>query len=252
MSREEDFRLLRLLVATQFGEEPETVDGLVRKLGVSQSFVSQRLRRLQKEGYLDRRTVATPTGRVVHYIPRPAVHVEWISPDERVAVRWMAKTEIDWRFPLLSQIPDLAAQQTVLALLLRLQEQGLLFPGDLGKRGEPVPHLGLSLVVYGSTARGTARPGSDVDLLSIQDEAKKTVDVQEVVESACADVSLAAPRPIQVKHLLVDDVVVLPKGVQTSIKQDGLIVFDGLRAKRRGPSRRLWEFVYGGRDTANL
>jgi predicted transcriptional regulator len=66
MLREDDFGLLRLLVSTQFGNEPETVDGLVRKLGVSQSFVSQRLRRLQKEGYLDR--------------PRRALHSAPSSP----------------------------------------------------------------------------------------------------------------------------------------------------------------------------
>ena len=159
---------------------------------------------------------------------------------------------MDWRFPLLTQIPDVTAQQTLLALLLRIQEKGLLFPADLGTRERPVPHLGLSLIVYGSSARGTARPGSDVDLLSIQDEDKKTVDVREVIEAACADVSLAAPRPIQVKHLLADDVVDLPMGVQETIKKDGLIVFDSLRAKRRGPSRRLWEFVYGGRASADV
>lgn len=252
MLRPDDFDLIRRLVSTQFTAEPVNVEGLVRLLGLSQSLVSQRLRRLQKEGFLERFTIPTASGRVVHYRPLPAFSIQWVSPDEQVALQWQARGEVDWRFPLVSQVPDAPARQTLLALLNRLQERDLLFPTEVRGKATPIPHHGLSLIAYGSCARGTARPGSDLDLLSLQDEGKHTADVKERVESVCAEVSLAEPRPIQVKHLQADGVVDLPRGIKTSVQSEGLIVFDGLRTRPRGPRRRWWEFIYGGREHANV
>lgn len=249
MLADQEMRLLSILCRRRSDEAPLTVSDLVKRLGVSQSLVSQRLRRLQKAGFLERRSVPSPTGRVVHYRPKPVLLVQWISPAERVALQWTGFDEVDWAFPLVAQVPDQAARQTLLALLRRLQQQdALLLPRSLrGSGSRAHNHMGLSFIVYGSCARGTARPGSDLDLITVQDEEKGTVDVAPVVERTAADVSLSAPRPIQLKHVTAEDLVDLPSFIQDSIKKEGLVVYDGLRTKSGGATRGAWDFVYGDR-----
>lgn len=254
MLSKSDFELVAFLTSKQFGKNPITVEGIVRQFGLSQSLASQRLRKLEREGYLERLTVPTPTGRVVHYRPRPRLQVQWISPAEQVALRWTVADEVDWTFPLVSQVPDQAARFTVLALLQRLLDAHLLLPHTFApdQRKSTVRHLGLSVIVYGSCARGTARPGSDVDVLSVQAEDPASANMGELVEDIAADVSLSAARPIQLKHLQGDEFVALPSSIKGSIQSEGLVVHDGLRSKERGDSRGVWGFVYGGRLSAHV
>lgn len=252
MLKPADFELLSLLVATQFEKEPMSVDRLVERLGVSQSLASQRLGRLHKQGLLERTSLPTATGRVVHYKPKPLLFVQWVSPAQRVALQWQGFDETDWMFPLVSQVPDPPARVTLLSFLHRLRERNLLLPGPFTAGKKAAPHFGLGLLAYGSCARGTARPGSDLDLISVQDGSKEAVDVGQDVETISAEVSLSAPRPIQLKHVRADELANLPEGIRGSLRREGVVVHDGLRSETRGPSRRLFTFVYGGRGPADL
>lgn len=247
MLNKTDLGLLRALVALQDPAKPLNVDGLAAKLAVSPAFVSQRLKRLEREGLVERRQETSQEGRVVFYLPRSFYAVQWVSRSEGVAQGWTAKGEIDWSFPLVSQVPDGPARTTLTTLLHHLRSEHLLDPweGKTWRKGVVERFLGLTIIHYGSTARGEARPGADVDLLFVHGDA--TPNHAERAADLAAGVSLQAARPIQVKHLNIQQLMELPERMWSALKQDGLIVYDGLKTKPGGETRGIWKLVYGGR-----
>lgn len=248
MLNETDFGLLRGLVAFQDPDNPSNVESLAAKLGVSPAFISQRLKRLEREGLVERRQKASKAGREVFYLPRPFYAVQWVSPAEGVALAWKTNGEMDWSFPLLSQVPDEPARLTLLALLTTLRDNDLL---DAWKKKSSWRKnafelfRGFTIILYGSTARGEARPGADVDLLFVHGDAKPE-HAERAVDLA-AEVSLHAARPMQVKHLNIQQFAALPERIVSALKQDAVIVYDGLKTKPRGETRGIWKLLYGGR-----
>lgn len=248
MLNETDFGLLRALVAFQSPSTPWNVEELSRKLGVSPAFVSQRLRRLERQSLVKRRQEASKDGRVVFYLPKPFCAVRWISPGEGVALGWKVEGEMEWSFPLISQIPDEAARHTLLKLLQTLREKSLLDPWHKKSAvWKNVSELfrGLTIILYGSTARSEARPGADVDLLFVHDDPKS--DHAQNAADIADEVSLHSPRPMQVKHLNFQQLSDLPERMLSALRKDALIVYDGLWTKPGGETRGIWKLVYGGR-----
>lgn len=243
-----EFRVLRERTRTDLAE-PSNVSALADHLGVSASYVSQTFAKLHAKGWVERRTRATTRGRVVEYEPVEGLEVRWVQPDERVAIRWDCRGAIDWEFPLTTQIPDETARKIVVAFLRALRNEGIL-DGNREKG-----HVGLAVVVYGSSARGDARRGSDVDLLVfeaaksswLRAERPPQASVASRVGDIAADVSLKSPRSIQAHVLDVADVHTLPTWIGEAVQHEGAVVHDGARARWSDGGFRLFQWVYADR-----
>jgi predicted nucleotidyltransferase len=104
---------------------------------------------------------------------------------------------------------------------------------------------GLTLVAFGSSARGSAHATSDVDLLVLLEGRETSTKAalranERAVLDAAADASMESPRPLQVKVIHARDFATLPKEILGALSQDGLIVHD---SAAHSP---LWQIVYGG------
>jgi len=81
-------------------------------------------------------------------------------------------------------------RHVIIDLLTRLfQEEGTLlsrFAGELRKRSRLRP---ISIILFGSAARGTERPTSDVDLVFVTETGKLAVKEEERLDSAMVELS---------------------------------------------------------------
>lgn len=243
MLTHQEMALLRILNQSSVPMgSPLNVEQLSRKAKISRGRVSQILGRLARHSLVDRRSLPTRNGRSVYYRPSAWVSVQWSSPAEGVLHEWHGSGEIDWTYPLVSQVPDSDARQTVRMFLERLRMRNLL---DAPKKGR-AEFRGLSLVVYGSSARGQARPGSDVDVVGffLDDHHKNASMILDIA----AEVSLEAPRAVHLMLLHWDrSVVNRARPIVESWQREGLVVHDGLRKAPGGESAGVWRFVMRGR-----
>lgn len=239
---ERDFDFLARIEAVQKGGRLN-VEDLAHKLGISPSVLVRRAKLLQDAGWLERRQEATPRGREVYYVPIPRVSVQWTSPYRSVALSWSTRGEVEWDFPLTTQLTDVSAREAIRRFLWELRRQGVL-DAEFHHIGNVFEHgPGLAVVVYGSAARGTARADSDIDLLVVLGEWSRTPGGkrEEVVLDAAADTSLSIGVPIQAKVIPESSLKKLPREIQRGIREDGLIVFDAIHHEP------LWTLVYGER-----
>jgi predicted nucleotidyltransferase len=233
----QDFALLQRLVEVQRDRRLKLED-LSDALEISPSLLVRRLQKLVAQGWVERRQEVMPRGRAVYYLPRARVSIQWISLLSGVALEWSLGDEISWDFPLVSQLPDAGARETLRRFLLGLRAGGRLdaarhsSEASIGESGEP----GVTVVVYGSTARGTASKESDVDVVVFAQDA---ADEDEIVDVA-ASVSLEAPRSLQVRVVPIGALGKMPPQIRKALKQDGLVVFDGLE------DASVWRLVHGG------
>lgn len=226
-----------------------SVSAIADRLGVSASFVSQTFSKLHEKGWVERRTRATPRGRVVEYEPLEGLDLQWVAPEERVAIRWSCRGAVDWEFPLASQIPDEKAREIVATFLRELRDARLLD----GERARS--HAGLGVVAYGSAARGDSRPGSDIDLLVL--EAAKIGEIRggtaagrsarDPIADIAADLSLRSPRPLQVQVVDASDAPSVPPWIVDAIQREGMVVHDGARGRWSKSGFGLFRWVYGDR-----
>jgi predicted nucleotidyltransferase len=131
------------------------------------------LRRLQEEGKVQK--VETSEGP--RYAVLPFLRCEWIEPGSGIKETWQSASPVDWRFPLVTRIPDERAQSFLVEWLDRAQARQLLPPPR--SRFEPAAggkHRLLQVLVYGSCARGDAGPHSDLDLLVRGDVPKRAFE----------------------------------------------------------------------------
>lgn len=220
------------------------MQGLAKQLRVSPAFVSQRLRRLLARGRVAREVVRTARGRTVRYRPNPGVVVEWTSPRRGIVHTWSTVGEVDWEYPLTSQIVDLPARESVLAFL-RLLNQRKLLPRE-APRGGSGPIEQASVVLFGSSARGTARPTSDVDVLVLLAPWEKSLGGK--VKDLAAEVSLQQERPIQAFAVEHDIPFSIPPHIVRAVQSEGIVVFDVSEPRRVAEMRTVWELVYMGRS----
>lgn len=238
------------LLARQTPERGMGVGEVAAAIGKSIPYASQSLRKMEARGQVSSRATAIPTGRTVQYTLAPWGEMLWSSASEGVVVHWRARSEIDWQFPLVSQIPDLDGQATTLNVLDQLEKEGALRarhrPGTAVFKRRKDDFLGLTLIVHGSTARGTARKGSDLDLVVFHQDRRP--DIQERIHARIDEASLHSPRPVQLAMFhWGGDLEQVPDTLRHSIRESGLIVFDGLRERAHGQTLGFWRIVYGGR-----
>lgn len=178
------------------------------------------LRRLEEEGKVEKRS--TPDGP--RYAVLPYLRCEWIDPDHGIQQTWQSKVAVDWRFPLVSRVPDERAQAFLLEWLDRAQARDLL--PAYQSRHEPQakrPH-GLHIVVYGSCARGDAGATSDVDILLVGDLPKRDI---ERLKDLAAEIALRGGRRPDVRSVGAD-----LKGVGATLaetlRREGRTIFTSL------------------------
>lgn len=231
MLSKSDERILGLLVRSS-GDSPLRVDEVARRLGVSTALASRRLKHLAAEGFVDRHQRSVPNGRVVEYVPRPSGLMTWLSPKEKALRSWRIRDEIDWAFPLVSTVPDQGARTSLTRMLGDLRLANLL---DAHVKTAPNKNKisafqGLTVLLYGSTARGDARQDSDVDILVFH--AEDNAPRLEQIRLAVAEASIESPRTIQANYVHWDfKEKQLPPWIHRTVQAEGFIVFDGLRTK---------------------
>lgn len=238
---DEDVVLLHRLLEHQDLTDPKGVTELAEAIGLSAPTLSRRLSDLHRRGWVDREEDATSTGRRVIYRVSSFASIRWASRHRGVARSWESDAEMEWEFPLVSQVPDGRARSTLVRYLRRLRREGLL-DLDVGSREDASRNVhGPLVVAYGSTARGDARPDADVDLLIFlaRDERDRYAEDLDIV---AGQVSVGAPRPIQVDVAPMEDPGDAPTQIWDALRREGLIVYDGRRQEHE-----LWKMIYGGR-----
>lgn len=243
-----DLDLLQAMVRLQGSHiQPASLTALAAELGMGAGLLSRRLRKLHTAGWVDRHQASTPSGREVRYAPRRGVDVRWVDPELGVALSWTAG-DVDWEFPLVSRVPDEPARRALVAFLRRLRANRWLdaFPKPVRKRNPGVrpEFLGLGVVVYGSTATGRAKGSSDVDVLVVHSE-EQDAEMGEVVVDAASEVSLMTPRPLQVMVRDVPDLLKDKGWLPATLREEGIVVHDGIRTRTGAKDDRLWRFLAG-------
>lgn len=263
-----------ILEVLQTSPSPLALSAIADRIDLAPSTVHRHLREMDRLG-LVRRTGRRKDAR---YEPRPFVSTFWTAPVQALRARtgspawlrfeWGHTGLVDWRFPLVSRLPDVDAQRTILRLLDTAWKRGILTPwlrsaNDLDvaddvppdRRGEtqarladPDHHEGTTWVVYGSAARGDARAESDIDLLVIlpanipdnEPHPPLKAEIAHLVD----DINLGASRPID--HVTVprdgfyDE---LPTPLRHAIVREGMTVlstFPGgefIEAAQEDPAR---------------
>lgn len=249
MHNQMEGRILALL-SSEASPSGLGVAEIARKVGKSVPFTSQTLQRMGRERLVVSESVPIREGRTVRYRLAGWLDVTWSSPAEGVVVHWRSFGEVDWHFPLVSQIPDYDARTTLWRVLTDLEKIGALRPRSSprmrGVKIHKADYRGITVVVHGSAARGTARKESDVDVVVFCQEPRP--DVMERIHSTIDEASLNSPRPIQLALLQWGgDFDRIPLALGQSLQESGLIVFDGLRQHHGAPGTGFWKFVYGGR-----
>lgn len=145
---------------------------VARSVRLAHPTVLAHLRRLKEEGLV----IAREGGEWGHgsrYSATAATHHLWCDPARGVLADWTSRGPIDWRFPLVSRVPDAPAKKFLYEWLDRAQARGLL--PSYRSRFEPQhpPPPAVHIVVFGSCARGDAGPKSDLDLLILGDLARR-------------------------------------------------------------------------------
>lgn len=192
--------LLHLLVV-RAGPTGTSIKQLATWTGLPPSVVHRHLQELVVQA----KAVREGRGPNVRYRARPYFAALWMDPERGVMDSWETNQPVDWRFPLVTRVPDDAAQEVLVPLLAILT------------RDDP-PGL-FSVVVYGSCAEGNARDKSDLDLLVFRNDSGWDAHVREIVDEA----NLWARRAIDLR--LANGTQDIPEGIVRNLRQHGKTVF---------------------------
>lgn len=209
--------------------------------GVSDPTAHKHLEFLIDQGLVE--STADQPGRT-HYLVRSFFRATWIEPDYGILASW-ASESIDWRFPLVTMIPDTAAQRIMTRFLEAAMFRGLFHPWSRTaevprpesafERGmsdadrDTAADRGVTVVVYGSCARGDAGASSDVDVLVIQPSDQIPLDLTEEFEELAAEANLRAERRIEIKVIDRGGFSDLPETLQRHILKEGVPVYSTFR-----------------------
>lgn len=175
-----------VLEVLERAQRPMSLKELAGSIGRSPPATLRNLKILEDRGLVDRQ------GRFHESSYRLAtfLQVHWsdqVTGDNdnvRLRMQWHSNSSIDWRFPLVSRVPDAAAQEVLCRFLDHGQKRGYFTPWlcrkDLPDKIDTIAdepnkletrfpqesyHYPFSVIVFGSCARGDARSGSDLDVL---------------------------------------------------------------------------------------
>lgn len=149
------------------------------------------------------------------YVPRPYFEATLVNPVEGLVDSWKVNDLPDWRFPLVSRVPDAPARAS-LNRLLDLAWERRWIPGKPGAGKSRGGFRGITFVVYGSCAEGTARAGSDVDLVGILGpQARAADDLRDLV----AEVNVEVERKIDGRFLTANEFLALPEALRLDLRK---------------------------------
>lgn len=244
-----------LLDTLMESDQPMALHEVADAVGVSRPTALRHLDNMRDGGLV----AVEGARRNARYFPREHLWVEWTQrtrPGMRQQEGWQRHTwscdgAIDWRFPLVSRVPDELARQTLWRFFAEAHARGYLTPWllplaqddpypDHRKKSlqrqrylrnlqDPRDSHGWTFCVYGSTARGDARPGSDIDLMLIGPSEHPDLDVPFITEvpfeDLAADMSLGSPRPIQFSSFTLDQFDGLGSWFRKDMLQHAITVY---------------------------
>lgn len=177
------------------------------------------LRRLEEEGRIAK--VQTPEGP--RYAVLPFVQIEWQDPKANTNLKWTSNSPIDWRFPLVSRVPDKPAQDMLLRWLDLMLSKGQL-PAIRPKSSDPATKAAprVDFVVYGSCARGDATARSDLDLLVVGEVSKR--QAEQFIDAA-HEASLGTGRSPDIRAMNLQDWQKAESSLRQTIQKEGLTVY---------------------------
>lgn len=250
---------------------------LAEAIGLHPSTVSRHLARLVQAGVVERRR----HGSAVYYRIVPHLHVHWAgivaTPGDRpqnIALEWGHRGDVDWRFPLVTRIPDALAQEALQGFLDRCAYDGLFMPhlshpevkawsnritdeerqAVFRRRDE---WASFSVIAFGSCARGEPQRESDLDLLVVGPPTEVLAEMSTFTEpppdlkwrvrfeDLVNEMNLHAQRSrfIDLVTSTSPTLSDLPAALRRDVVQDGITVY------RSGP-RLPWVEVLGPRHDA--
>lgn len=216
--KKRQLEILAILVRNG-GKEGLTLKEIAQRLGRSSPAALQQLRAMLNRGWL----TLSPDARRnrLAYKAAPVVEVLWVSPEQQQLASWGSNRAIDWRFPLVSRIPDHPTQDFLYAWLDRAAAAGLLPPlASLrsGKRGPPR----LRVIVYGSCARGDAGPKSDMDVLLLWSGAWKH---EKTLVDLAHEEALSSVRSLDLRSLSEEDFEATSSVLRARITREALTIW---------------------------
>lgn len=179
---------------------------IAAEVGLKPPSCLARLRHLRDLALIDRVGQRRPV-----YFPRPYFEARVVDPVEGLVDSWQMNELPDWRFPLVGRVPDAPARLSLNRLLGRLWDLGLI-----GAKAR----VAIAVVAYGSCVDGTARKGSDLDLLVLTTPTVNNRAIQEAV----AEVNLSVDRKIDARVLSLESFEKLPEALKTEVR-NGKTVF---------------------------
>lgn len=212
--------IVRLLL-NKAGAEGLRLKDLTEALYLSNAAVLSHLGILQREDLIDTKHEGT-WGRGTRYWPRTAFQAIWVNPPAKRLRQWSSTTAVDWRFPLVSRIPDDRAQEFLHRWFDRLQFKGALPRMRSKYNKDSAPPASVQVLVYGSCARGDANARSDLDILIVTDSPKRAA---AVLVDLAHEASLGAGRSPDIRILGPKQWKAADAAFKANIRAEGLTVF---------------------------
>ena len=214
-------RAILEILLRRAGSNGVRLKDLTDELHLSNSAVLSHIGVLQKDHLIDTKHEGT-WGRGTRYWPKATFQAVWINTNARAPLQWASGQAIDWRFPLVSRVPDSKAQTCLYHWLDLLQAKKRL-PALRSKfhvQSNPPPLV--QFVVYGSCARGDAGARSDIDILVYTDGPKKPL--APLVDLA-HEASLGTGRSPDVRIIQAKDWRASDPAFQANIRAEGLTIY---------------------------
>lgn len=194
-------------------------------VGVTSPTAHKHLELLIEEGLAERSV--RERGRT-RYIARDFFEATWTDREHGVLDSWRSGS-VDWRFPLVTRVPDEEARRILTWFLSMATERGYFHPwlllDEWPDPSEPAApeRYGVSMIVYGSCARGDAGATSDLDIVVLQPSIR--TDISDRFEELAAEINLKADRNIQLKVLNYDQFRGLDASFRNTIRDEGITVY---------------------------
>lgn len=218
---QETRRAILEILLRRAGPDGLRLKDLTDELHLSNSAVLSHIGVLQKDDLIETKHEG-PWGRGTRYWPKTTFQALWINPGARAPRQWASGQAIDWRFPLVSRVPDLKAQTFLYHWLDLLLAKNRLPPPRSKFHAQPNPAPSIHFIVYGSCARGDAGARSDIDILVYTDGAKKKL---ESIVDLAHEASLGTGRSPDVRIIQAKGWRTADAAFRANIGAEGITVY---------------------------
>jgi predicted nucleotidyltransferase len=207
-------------IINQLITSDKSLTDLANIISVSKPTILKYLDNLEKIGIISSKIIITNVGREKRYFISAFSQVFSINPTKGF-INFTINEPLNFNFPLVGQIPQQKFRNAVKITLEKILEKY---------------KQKLSLIVYGSIARGEATAKSDLDLMLLSlkkwDNNSKNKIMDALYESA-------VDTQLQVKPLFrtLDEFIKKDDSITKQIKDKGIIIYDSL------DSEQLWKII---------